>query len=144
MTKLNPFGKTSTKEYAYDESGNIYERSIFSDVWFVSIEKKHVYNQELYKTPKTREIKILKQKNDFYWGVDKKGGYWKRYKYCNWKKMEFKNYEKETIKQTKVVYADTESYMTKGKGINGDLIKRDFCFYKKKQEIRNCILSELD
>ena len=64
--------------------------------------------------------------------------------------MEFKNYEKEIIKQTKVVYADTESYVTKGKGINGDLIKRDCCFYKKKQEIRNIIkqctsiLSELD
>ena len=40
--------------------------------------------------------------------------------------------KKKKIKQTKVLYADTESYVTKEKGINGNLIKRDCCFYKKK------------
>ena len=47
MTKLIPFGKTLTKEYACDESGSSYERSIFSQVWCVSLEKKHYYHKEL-------------------------------------------------------------------------------------------------
>ena len=88
--------------------------------------------------PKTREIKVLEQKIIFIEGVDKKGNYWKKYKNFQWKKIEFKEYELKTIQKSKVVYADTESYVTKGKE-NGDLIKRDCCLYKIKQEIRNII-----
>ena len=99
------------------------------------MEKKHYYHKELYKLPKTREIKIIEQKGDFWGGVNEKGGYWKKYKYYRWKKMEFKCYE-PVRKLDKIVYADKTCCITKGKTNNGCLIKRDCEMTIKEKQMK--------
>ena len=84
--------------------------------------KNNYFYRELYKPPKTRDIKIIEQKGDFWGGIDRYGGYWKKYKNYSWKKMEFKNYE-PVKKLDKIIYADANCYITRGKRHSGDLIK---------------------
>ena len=76
------------KEYGIDQYKNIYESYVNTTAWFEIFEYR---KKSETKNPSCKEIKIIKEKNFFYWGVDNHGDYWKRYKQYRWKKIEYED-----------------------------------------------------
>ena len=68
------------------------------------------------------EIKIIAEKNFFYWGVNNEGNFWKRYKHYNWKNMTFQDQPKYGLSSS-IIASRGQCYWTlEG---NGTVIRRD-------------------
>ena len=117
--EIKKAGEIDGKEYGIDQYKNIYERYVNTTAWFEIFEYR---KKPGTKNPSCEEIKIIKEKNFFYWSVDNNGDYWKRYKQYRWKKIEYEDKPKYGL-STSIIASRGQSYWTLEP--NGTVIRRD-------------------
>ena len=67
--KIIPFGI----KYGFDQEGSIYEKEDCEKVWSLKLEKLDNDDDDLYRPPRNKDIKVIARKYDFLGGIHKDG-----------------------------------------------------------------------
>ena len=117
--EIKKLGEIGGKEIGMDQHKNIYERYVKTTAWYEIFAYRR---KEEIIASSDEEIKIVAEKNLFYWGVDNEGNFWKKYKHYHWNKMRFEDQPKYGLSST-IVATRGQTYSTSEE--NGTIIRRD-------------------